>query len=95
MGAQGSHAGHVPRPDPQGHPGRGQAVVRDRETLEPAAAEASYLANRVRNHGILLSTDGPLENVIKIKPPLCFDRADADRVIEELDRVLREDFLTL
>jgi 4-aminobutyrate aminotransferase-like enzyme/Ser/Thr protein kinase RdoA (MazF antagonist)/murein DD-endopeptidase MepM/ murein hydrolase activator NlpD len=71
----------------------GFEMVRDRATLEPAAAEAGYLANRMREHGILLSTDGPLENVIKIKPPLCFDRSNADRVVEALDKILREDFL--
>lgn len=71
----------------------GFEMVRDRQTLEPATAEASYVANRMRDHGILLSTDGPLENVIKIKPPLCFDRENADYLIETLDQVLREDFL--
>jgi 4-aminobutyrate aminotransferase-like enzyme len=69
----------------------GFEMVRDRETLEPP--EAGYVANRMREHGILLSTDGPFENVIKIKPPLCFDRSNADRLVETLDQILREDFL--
>jgi 4-aminobutyrate aminotransferase-like enzyme/Ser/Thr protein kinase RdoA (MazF antagonist) len=71
----------------------GFELVRDRRTLEPAAAEAGYLVNRMKEHGVLLSTDGPLENVIKIKPPLCFGLSDADYLIETLDKVLREDFL--
>ena len=71
----------------------GFELVRDRGTLEPAAAEAAYLVNRLKDHGILLSTDGPLENVVKIKPPLCFTAADADYLVDTLDRVLREDVL--
>ena len=45
----------------------------------------------MRDHGVLLSTDGPFHNVLKIKPPLCFTRDDADHLIETLDRVLSAD----
>jgi len=38
----------------------------------------------------LLSTDGPFHNVIKIKPPLVFSSADADRLVETVDTVLAE-----
>jgi 4-aminobutyrate aminotransferase-like enzyme len=69
----------------------GFELVRDRVTLEPATDEASYLVNRMKDHGILLSTDGPHENVIKIKPPLCFDEGNADFVLAMLDKMLRED----
>ena len=72
----------------------GIELVRDRETLEPAAAEAAYVVERMKDHGILLSTDGPLHNVIKMKPPLVFSEADADRVVAAYDRVLGEDFVT-
>jgi len=34
-----------------------------------------------KDRGVLLSTDGPMHNVIKIKPPMVFSRADADRVV--------------
>jgi 4-aminobutyrate aminotransferase-like enzyme len=46
--------------------------------LNAEAAGASALVDRMKEQGILLSTDGPRHNVIKIKPPLVFDRADAD-----------------
>ena len=67
--------------------------MRNRETLEPAGDEAGYVANRMRDRGVLLSTDGPFHNVLKLKPPLCFARGDADRLIEALDGVLAEDYL--
>jgi 4-aminobutyrate aminotransferase-like enzyme len=66
----------------------GVELVRDRDSLEPATEEASDVVNQMRERGILLSTDGPFENVIKIKPPLVFSHEDAGRVIGELDAVL-------
>ncbi|HMB89916.1 MAG TPA: aminotransferase class III-fold pyridoxal phosphate-dependent enzyme, partial [Rhodothermales bacterium] len=69
----------------------GVELVRSRETLEPAAAEASHIVNRMRDHRILLSTDGPLHNVIKIKPPLVFSKAEADWMVQILATVLAED----
>ncbi|GAC1616624.1 MAG: aminotransferase class III-fold pyridoxal phosphate-dependent enzyme [Ktedonobacteraceae bacterium] len=70
----------------------GIELVLDRETLEPAAAQASYIANRMRERGILLSTDGPLHNVLKIKPPLVFTVENADFLVATLDKILAEDF---
>ncbi|MCF8106397.1 MAG: aminotransferase class III-fold pyridoxal phosphate-dependent enzyme [Desulfohalobiaceae bacterium] len=71
----------------------GVELVKDRQTLEPAALEADYIVNRLREHGILISTDGPLDNVLKMKPPLVFERDDADYLLGCLDKVLREDAL--
>ena len=68
----------------------GVELVLERETLEPAPRQAAYVVERLKDHGILLSTDGPLRNVLKIKPPLAFDAADADRLTETLDKILAE-----
>jgi 4-aminobutyrate aminotransferase-like enzyme len=68
----------------------GVELVRDRDSLEPAAEEAAFLVNRMRERGILLSTDGPLENVIKMKPPLVFSRPNADRLVDQLDASLAD-----
>jgi 4-aminobutyrate aminotransferase-like enzyme len=65
-------------------------LVRDRATLEPAPRHAAYVVERMRARGILLSTEGPLHTVIKMKPPLVFSLADADRLIAEYDAVLGE-----
>jgi 4-aminobutyrate aminotransferase-like enzyme/Ser/Thr protein kinase RdoA (MazF antagonist) len=56
----------------------------------PHEREATELVNRMKYRGVLLSTDGPLHNVIKIKPPLVFSRADADRLLDRLDHTLSE-----
>lgn len=71
----------------------GFELVKDPETLAPAAEQATYLANRMRELGVLMSTDGPLHNVLKIKPPIAFSRRDADFLTDTLARVLREDFM--
>src|SRR6266699_3377928 len=70
----------------------GVELVRDRETQSPAAAQASYIANRMSERGILLSTDGPFHNVLKIKPPMVFTDANADFLVATLDEILAEDF---
>ena len=56
----------------------GVELVRDRDTLEPAPAEASEVVNRLRDEGILIGTDGPHHNVLKIRPPMPFTIEDAD-----------------
>ena len=73
----------------------GIELVKDRETLEPVADEATYLVNRMRELGILMSTDGPLHNVIKIKPPMCINQNQADEILMRLDTVFREDYMMI
>ena len=73
----------------------GIELVRDRDTREPAGAEAGLVANRMRDKGILVSTDGPFHNVLKIKPPLCFTDGDAGRLVSTLDGILGEDYLQM
>jgi 4-aminobutyrate aminotransferase-like enzyme len=68
----------------------GIELVLDRETLAPAAAHAAYIAERMKEQGILVSTDGPLHNVLKIKPPLVFSAENADFFVNTLDKILTE-----
>ena len=63
----------------------GVELVRDRRTLEPATSEADDLINRLQRRGILLSTDGPHHNVLKIKPPMVVTAGDVDMVVRVLD----------
>jgi 4-aminobutyrate aminotransferase-like enzyme len=70
----------------------GVELVRDRDTLEPAAAEASFICDRLRDQSILIGTDGPYHNVLKIRPPLPFDKGNADFLVSALAKILAEDF---
>jgi 4-aminobutyrate aminotransferase-like enzyme len=71
----------------------GVELVRNRETLEPADDEASYVSNRLRDYGILAGTDGPYHNVVKIRPPMPFNGDDADYLLEAFAQIMREDVL--
>lgn len=62
----------------------GVDLVRDRLTREHATREAALVVNRMRDAGVLLSTDGPFDNVLKIKPPLAFGLPEADLLISAL-----------
>jgi 4-aminobutyrate aminotransferase-like enzyme len=63
-------------------------MVANRETLEPAVPEIDVVVEMVKARGYLLSTDGPLHNVLKIKPPLPFNKQNADELIFYLDEAL-------
>jgi 4-aminobutyrate aminotransferase-like enzyme len=44
----------------------------------------------MRKEFILLSLDGPYSNVMKFKPPLCFNKENAQHLIKTLDSVLSQ-----
>jgi len=71
----------------------GVELVLDRQQLTPATEQAAYVVERMKELGVLIGRDGPFANVLKIKPPLVFTAADADRLVAALDRVLGEDFV--
>ena len=54
----------------------------------PAAAEARTMVNQMKDKGLLLSTDGPDHNVIKIKPPMVFNKENADELVKKLDEIM-------
>jgi 4-aminobutyrate aminotransferase-like enzyme/Ser/Thr protein kinase RdoA (MazF antagonist) len=68
----------------------GAELVRDRTTLEPATEEASFVVNRMRDRGVLIGTDGPFHNVLKIRPPMPFGSEDARVLMEAMDAALEE-----
>ena len=66
----------------------GVELVEDRESKAPATGRARDVVEYAKDHGVLLSVDGPFANVIKIKPPMVFGTADADRLVAVLDQAL-------
>jgi 4-aminobutyrate aminotransferase-like enzyme len=66
----------------------GPEFVRDRETWEPATAETAAFCDRMRTLGVIAQPTGDHQNILKFKPPMCFDRESVDAVIAALDRVL-------
>ena len=66
----------------------GVDLVSDREARTPATAAASRIVNRLRERGVLTSTIGPGDNVLKLRPPLPLTIRDADFCLERLDETL-------
>lgn len=66
----------------------GVDLVKDRESREPDPLLAKTVVEKLKDRGILLNTEGPYENVLKIKPPLQITEGDIDRFLDELDRAL-------
>ncbi len=67
----------------------GVELVRDHDTLEPASAETAAVVNGLRDRGVLISSTGKENNVLKIRPPLVFSRQHADQLVTALDTTLR------
>lgn len=69
----------------------GIELVRDDDrdaavTPTPATQEASVVCTRMKSlHRILMSIDGVFDNVLVVKPPMCFSRANADALVDALD----------
>jgi ethanolamine-phosphate phospho-lyase len=66
----------------------GIELVEDRKTLQPATEKAKLITDKMKELGILLSTDGPHNNVIKIKPPLVFTQDNAKFLVDSLSKLL-------
>jgi 4-aminobutyrate aminotransferase-like enzyme len=59
----------------------------------PLTEKAAYLINRMKDMGILMSTDGKDDNVLKIKPPMVFSRENANELLSALRIVFKEDYM--
>ncbi len=65
------------------------------ENKKPATVQTAYLSERMKQHGILTSVDGQDNNVLKIKPPMCFNEENVDFFMKYLEKILKEDRMKL
>jgi 4-aminobutyrate aminotransferase-like enzyme len=68
----------------------GVEMVKDPVAKTPDAAMAAEMSNRLKDHGFLTAPAGAFGNVVKIRPPLVFSRADAEAFLEAFDAVVAE-----
>jgi alanine-glyoxylate transaminase/(R)-3-amino-2-methylpropionate-pyruvate transaminase len=66
----------------------GVELVRDRATKEPATAEAADVVELCKERGLLLGKGGLYGNVLRVKPPMCLTRDDANFLADCLDEAL-------
>ena len=58
---------------------------------KPATLAAENIINRMREAGVLLGTDGPHHNVLKIRPPMPFSHDDADFLLGVLRGAIEQE----
>jgi alanine-glyoxylate transaminase/(R)-3-amino-2-methylpropionate-pyruvate transaminase len=66
----------------------GVELVRDRKTKEPANTEAADLLEKTKERGLLIGKGGLYGNVLRIKPPMCLTKDDADFMVDCLDECM-------
>ena len=63
----------------------GVDLVKDRTTKTPAKEETLHVFETAKDLGLLIGKGGYHGNVLRIKPPMCFTKADADFTLEVID----------
>ena len=68
----------------------GVELVRDRKSKEPANTEAADVMEKAKERGLIIGKGGLFGNTLRIKPPMCLNKDDADFLVDTLDEVLLE-----
>lgn len=68
----------------------GVELVKDRKTRLPATREAELIAEKMKKNNILVTTEGPYHQVLKIKPAIIFNKDNVDLFVETLDKILKD-----
>ena len=63
-------------------------IVKDNDPTLPDNKLAKFIINHCKNLGVLISTDGPFNNVLKIKPPIIFNKENSDYLIKSIEESL-------
>ncbi|WP_417713386.1 aminotransferase class III-fold pyridoxal phosphate-dependent enzyme [Pseudophaeobacter arcticus] len=73
---------------------RGMGLFLGVELITADGSEAtqicSYVKNRMRDHRILIGSEGPKDNILKIRPPLTIDSEGIEMILAALDSILSE-----
>ncbi|HEY1385127.1 MAG TPA: aminotransferase class III-fold pyridoxal phosphate-dependent enzyme [Dongiaceae bacterium] len=65
-------------------------LVTDRTSKQPATERAGRVVERCRELGVLMGTDGPYDNVIKLRPALVFSQANAEHLMQVLEQAFAD-----
>ena len=66
----------------------GIEIIAEINTIKPNPKAAKQIVNEMKELDVLISTDGPDNNMIKIKPPIIFNKKDADFLLNKLDKTI-------
>ena len=68
----------------------GVDLISDPDSRKPATQIADYVKNRMCEERILMGSEGPDDNVLKIRPPLTIGAEDVNHLLHMLDKVMHE-----
>ncbi|MGR3292362.1 MAG: aminotransferase class III-fold pyridoxal phosphate-dependent enzyme, partial [Paracoccaceae bacterium] len=68
----------------------GLELIESKSTKVAGTRLADYVKNRMRENRVLLGSEGPFDNILKIRPPLTIDQEGVEMILSVLDKVLRE-----
>lgn len=68
----------------------GIELVRDRKTKEPASTECADVLEKTKERGLIIGKGGLYGNTIRLKPPMCITKDDANFIVDCLDEVLAD-----
>lgn len=66
----------------------GVDLVSNASNKNPATEEAHKIINLMKDQGVLISRIGKADNILKIRPPICFSQSNVDLLVENLDLAL-------
>ncbi len=64
--------------------------ITKKNSREPDTNLAQKIKNELRKKHILVGSDGPHNNVIKSKPPICFTKENAKTVVDSIKNILKK-----
>jgi len=60
-------------------------LVLDQKSKKPATEDTRRIVNLMKEQGVLISRIGIGENILKMRPPICFSRNNADVLLSNLE----------
>lgn len=67
----------------------GVELVKDKKTKEPAPEKTLDVLEKAKDAGLLLGKGGMAGNTIRIKPPMCFTKENADFTVDVMEKALK------
>lgn len=68
----------------------GVDVVSDPDAMTPDAKERARIQNHLRNNGFLVGSDGYYHNLLKIRPPMVFQKSHADMFVDAFENAIKD-----
>ena len=68
----------------------GVDLVKNSNTQEEDKDLCNYIKSRMRDYRILIGSEGPKDNILKIRPPLTIDSEGIDMILHYFEKIMKE-----